>query len=183
MIYIRWTVSHSPISISAILVYPSPARAYCSRNPKKLDIRFVRITLPSYAGILPYYLSRCLSGFFHIHPFRLSALTFPHHIVPRMFFVPLPLSHCHRSPLSSSMPRLSLPVSCQPVFHPSPSNLVVFFAHDILSIHGPSPYSLPLDGRTGRCDHMWTVRPVLFLALPPMPSRYHFPPPPLSCTC
>jgi len=109
--------------------------------------------------------------FFHIHPFRPSALTFPHHTVPRMFFVPLPLSHCHRSPLSSSMPPSGF-VSAS--FPPSPSNLVVSFAHDIHSIHGPSP-----NGRTGRCDHMWTVRPVLFLALPPMPSRCHFPPPPV----
>jgi hypothetical protein len=64
--------------------------------------------------------------FFHIHPFRPSALTFPRHTVPRMFFVPLPLSHCHRSPLFSSMPRPRLLVSCLPVFplhHPNLSCL------------------------------------------------------------
>lgn len=152
----------------AICATQKTRHTLCSHNSTILCRRLAILPVPCPA----------LRLVFHIHPFHPSTLTFPRHTLPRMFFVPLPLSHCHRSPLSSSMPRPRLPVSCLPVFPPpSPSNLVVSFAHDILSIYGPSPYSPPLDGRTGRCDHMWIVHPVLFLAFPPMPSRHHFLPP------
>lgn len=56
VIYIRWTfsLSHLDLGFSGL--------SFCSlrllfARPKKLDIRFVRITLPFYAGVSPYYLS------------------------------------------------------------------------------------------------------------------------------
>ena len=92
----------------AICATQKTRHTLCSHNSTILCRRLAILPVPCPA----------LRLVFHIHPFHPSALTFPRHTLPRMFFVPLPLSHCHRSPLSSSMPRPRLPVSCLPVFPP-----------------------------------------------------------------
>ena len=112
-----------------------------------------------------------------VPPVRLSALTFPRHTVLHMFSFRCLCHIVTAPPFPRVCPDLAFRFRVCQFFPPSPSNLVVSFAHDILSIHGPSPYSPPLDGRTRRCDHMWTVHPVLFLAFLPMPSRHRHPPP------
>jgi hypothetical protein len=123
-----------PLGVSGLTF--SNARSVIRARQKNSTYAFVRNLPPFYAGlVLPSILPVPLSHlfFYHssLHPFRppvrLSSLH-PATTLSRACFrsALLPLSHCHRSPLFSSMPRprphlvsrlpvFSLPISTHPI--------------------------------------------------------------------